>query len=238
MSGVPPHSFHDTDAMRTAMPAARQFAIVLALALAGVLAALALDTEALRAAYRRVVPDAPEERFTGWLQLIESSRRRPAAEQLARINDFINGRIRFVDDIDLWGQSDYWATPMETLARGAGDCEDFAIAKYFTLLQVGIPVERLRLTYVRARLNAPGGPVFQAHMVLAYYAKPDAEPVILDNLDPSIQPASRRTDLLPVFNFNSERIYQTGAGNTRSAGVGQLSRWADALERIRIEGFD
>ena len=94
------------------------------------------------------------------------------------------------------------------------------------------------LTYVRARLNAPGGPVFQAHMVLAYYAKPDAEPVILDNLDPSIQPASRRTDLLPVFKFNSERIYQTGAGNARSVGVGQLSRWADALRRIRIEGFD
>ena len=46
MSGVLPHSFpHSADTMRTAMPAARQFAIVLALALAGVLAALALDTD-------------------------------------------------------------------------------------------------------------------------------------------------------------------------------------------------
>ena len=224
--------------MHSALSNTRTFAIVLALGLLGVLGALALDTDALRAAYRRVVADAPEERFTGWLQLIESSRKRPAAEQLARVNDFFNGRIRFVDDIELWGQSDYWATPMETLAKGAGDCEDFAIAKYFTLLQVGIPVERLRLTYVRARLNAAGGPVFQAHMVLAYYAKPDAEPVILDNLDTSIQPASRRADLLPVFNFNSDRIYQTSAGNTRTTGVGQLSRWADALRRIRVEGFD
>ena len=199
------------------------------------LAVAALDIDRLRAAYRRAVAAAPEERFGSWVELLATGRRRPVSEQLAQVNDYFNRRVRFVDDVDLWGQSDYWATPMETLAHAAGDCEDFAIAKYFTLLALGVPVEKLRLTYVRARV-AGGG--FQAHMVLAYYPTPDAEPMVLDNLVPSIQPASRRTDLLPVFNFNSERIYQAGPGKTASTGVSQLSRWADALRRARLDGFD
>ena len=215
------------------------FRLFVGIALAASLAAVAFDMDRLRGAYLRAVANAPEERFASWAGLLESTRRRPAPEQLARVNDFFNQRVRFVDDIDLWGQPDYWATPMETLAHGAGDCEDFAMAKYFTLLALGVPVEKLRLTYVRARLAAAGGAAtYQAHMVLAYYASPDAEPLVLDNLVPGIQPASRRTDLLPVFNFNSERIYQMGAGKTATTGVSQLSRWADALRRARADGFD
>ena len=215
------------------------FRLFVGIALVASLAAVAFDLDRLRGAYFRAVGNAPEERFASWAGLLESTRRRPAPEQLARVNDFFNQRVRFVDDVDLWGQADYWATPMETLAHGAGDCEDFAMAKYFTLLALGVPVEKLRLTYVRARLGAAGGAAtYQAHMVLAYYASPDAEPLVLDNLVPGIQPASRRTDLLPVFNFNSERIYQMGAGKTATTGVSQLSRWADALRRARADGFD
>lgn len=214
-------------------------ALVAGLALAASLAAVALDVARLRSAYFRAVASAPEARFSSWVTLLDSARRLPAAEQLARVNDFFNQRVRFVEDADHWGQSDYWATPMETLAHAAGDCEDFAIAKYFTLLALGMPVDRLRLTYVRAQLAAPGGGTAQqAHMVLAYYPAPDAEPLVLDNLVPGIQPASRRTDLSPVFNFNSERIYQMGAGKSATTGVSQLSRWADALKRARTDGFD
>ena len=215
------------------------FRLFVGIALAASLAVVAFDVDRLRAAYFRASANAPEERFSSWAGLLESTRRRPTQEQLARVNDFVNQRVRFVDDIDLWGQTDYWATPMETLALGAGDCEDFAMAKYFTLIALGVPVEKLRLTYVRAKLAAAGGgAAYQAHMVLAYYASPDAEPLVLDNLVPAIQPASRRTDLLPVFNFNSERIYQMGAGKTATTGVSQLSRWADALRRARADGFD
>ena len=90
---------------------------------------------------------------------------------------------------------------------GMGDCEDFAIAKYFSLLAVGVPASQLRLVYVRLQLGAPGGPS-QAHMVLAYYASAQAEPLILDNLITDIRPASRRPDLTPVFSFNSDGLWQ------------------------------
>ena len=204
------------------------------LGVACVWAASAFDIDKLRHAYHQVVADAPQDRFASWAELLAKARTLPAGDKLARVNDFFNQRLRFVDDAELWGHSDYWATPMQTLARGAGDCEDFAIAKYFTLLSLGIPVERLRLTYVRARL----GGALQAHMVLAYYPEPEADPLVLDNLVRAILPASRRPDLLPVFNFNSERVYQTGAGPKASGHVGQLSRWQDALARSRNEGFD
>ena len=109
---------------------------------------------------------------------------------LTLVNARLN-RIRFVDDAVHWGQEDYWATPAESVASDGGDCEDFSIAKYFLLKELGVPVSRLRLVYVKAiRLN-------QAHMVLAYYARPDAEPLVLDNLDERVRAASQRTDLVP-----------------------------------------
>jgi predicted transglutaminase-like cysteine proteinase len=156
--------------------------------------------------------------------------------KLAAVNQFFNRRIQSREDIDIWGQVDYWASPLEMLEKGAGDCEDFAIAKYFSLLAVGVPVGRLRLVYVRAQIGGPGGAV-QAHMVLAYYPAPNAEPLILDNLITDVRTAARRPDLAPVFSFNSEGLWQ-GVG-TQSAGdpTARLSRWRDVLAKARAEGF-
>ena len=158
------------------------------------------------------------------------------ADQLEAVNQFFDRRIAFKDDTEVWGQVDYWASPLEMLDKGAGDCEDYAIAKYFSLLALGMPTARLRLVYVRAQLGGPGGPT-QAHMVLAYYAKPDAEPLILDNLVSEIRPASRRPDLEPVFSFNSDGLWQ-GTGAT-SAGnpVARLARWPAVLAKGHAEGF-
>ncbi len=214
-------------------PAARS-AVLFALVLSGALAALALDPAKLRAAYLGFVADAPPARFSTWLELVAAVRRAAAAEQVERVNEFFNARLRFVDDTVLYGLADYWATPMETLARAAGDCEDYAIAKYFTLVGAGVPVQKLRLTYVRARIGA----AYQAHMVLAYYEHPDAEPLIMDNLVPAPMPASRRPDLLPVFNFNSEGVDEIGPGRKASHSISRLSRWQDTLKRARDEGFD
>ena len=99
-------------------------------------------------------------------------------------------RIRFAEDSQVWGQTDYWATPLEVLARGAGDCEDYVFAKYFTLRELGVAEHRLRMTYVRARIGGAGSSVTQAHMVLSYYPTPDAVPLVLDNLVTGIRPAS------------------------------------------------
>ena len=165
-----------------------------------------------------------------WQQLLSEGRSGAEAEKLRKVNDFFNRRIAFDDDITIWGQSDYWATPLETIGRGRADCEDFSIAKYYSLLEMGIPLAKLRLVYVKAQLNGAQ----QAHMVLAYYASPSAEPLVLDNLITDIRPASRRIDLSPIFSFNSAGLWQ-GTGNQTSKS--NLSRWQDLLQRARAEGF-
>lgn len=165
--------------------------------------------------------------------LIAQSAGLEADAQLAAVNGFFNRRIVFRDDIQAWGEVDHWASPLEALDKGYGDCEDYAIAKYFSLLALGTPVQRLRLVYVRAEVAGAS----QAHMVLAYYAQPGAEPLILDNLVTSVRPASRRPDLTPVFSFNSEGLWQ-GVG-TQSAGDARsrLSRWREVLAKAQAEGF-
>ena len=159
------------------------------------------------------------------------------AARLRVVNDFYNQRLAYMEDTDNWGQVDYWASPLEALGKGAGDCEDYAIGKYFTLTSLGVPHSKLRMVYVRASIaGAPGG--FVAHMVLAYYATPEAEPLVLDNLQPVIRPAGERPDLSPVFSFNAEGLWQ-GVGSIRANGdpLTRLSKWREALSRARQDGF-
>jgi predicted transglutaminase-like cysteine proteinase len=160
-------------------------------------------------------------------------------EKITRINDFFNTEIKYFDeDINIWGESDYWATPLESLGKQRGDCEDFSIAKYVFLRELDIPNDRLKLTYVRAQIGGPHSRVFAAHMVLIYYATPTAEPLILDNLIPSIRPASRRTDLIPVFSFNSEGLWIGAANTPMGESLNNLSRWRNVLTRIYADGID
>ena len=150
------------------------------------------------------------QRILDWSDLIQRSGELPEKDKLTAVNRFFNAKLRFVDDQRNWGQNDYWATPIEALVKGAGDCEDYSIAKYFTLRRLGIPAEKLRITYVKA-LNYN-----QAHMVLTFYATPTADPLVLDNLISDIRPASQRKDLLPVYAFNAEGLY-TGGKRSRDS---------------------
>ena len=176
------------------------------------------------------------ERVEHWQRLIEDSRHLSEREQLERVNEFFNVLVEFVPDQLAWGVEDYWATPLETLGRAVGDCEDYSIAKYATLGLLGVPLERLRLTYVRAELAWPGATGPQAHMVLAYYPEPGAEPLVLDNLVADILPASQRPDLRPVFSFNSEGLWLGGV-RASAAPRARLSRWRDTLRRMGEEGL-
>ncbi len=175
-----------------------------------------------------------------WRTLLTQAQHLSESEKIQRVNAFFNNRIAFRDDQEIWGQADYWATPLETMGRGAGDCEDFSIAKYVTLKLLGIPIDRMRLIYVRAQIGGPHSSLSQAHMVLGYYAKSGDEPVILDNLVTEIFPASRRTDLYPVFSFNSEGLWvgQNQAGNAASSATARLSRWRGVIERMQKEGVE
>ncbi|MCB1887928.1 MAG: transglutaminase-like cysteine peptidase [Rhodocyclaceae bacterium] len=173
-----------------------------------------------------------------WQQLVEYAMGLETPEKLALVNDFFNRRVQFTDDLSLWQQPDYWATPLETLGRGAGDCEDFSIAKYTTLKLLGVASDQMRLIYVKARTGGPTSTLFQAHMVLGYYPSPTAEPLVLDNLIGEIRPASRRSDLAPVFSFNGEGLWVGGAGQSSADPTERLSRWRDLLARMREDGFD
>jgi predicted transglutaminase-like cysteine proteinase len=169
-------------------------------------------------------------RINHWQLIISSGNRLSEQQKLAAVNTFFN-ELKFVNDIDLWGKEDYWATPLQTLASNGGDCEDFSIAKYFTLLQMGVPAERMRLTYVKAlELN-------QAHMVLTYFRTPEAEPLVLDNLKDEIQTASKRSDLLPVYSFNAEGLWLAkSSGTDQHVGSPErLSQWNSVIARISNE---
>jgi len=158
--------------------------------------------------------------------------------QCEQVNQFINRHVRYREDIDHWQQTDYWATPMETLGSRGGDCEDFTIAKYMTLLKLGVPNERLRLIYVRAAIGGANSSVSQAHMVLGYYATPDAVPLILDNLVTRVLPANQRADLKPVFSFNSVGLWVGNNPESQADPTARLSRWRDVLARMQAEGFN
>lgn len=167
------------------------------------------------------------------VQQIERSSALDEPQRLREVNDFFNRRLAFKDDSVTWGVPDYWATPLESLEKRAGDCEDYAIAKYFSLAASGVPTARLRMVYVRARLGGQS----LAHMVLAYYAQPDAEPLILDNLRPEVLPASQRPDLTPVFSFNTEGLWQGVGPVTAGDPLARLSLWRELVAKARAEGF-
>ncbi|MEZ5625915.1 MAG: transglutaminase-like cysteine peptidase [Rhodocyclaceae bacterium] len=173
-----------------------------------------------------------------WRAALSQMQDKPEAEQLREANDFFNRQVQFLDDSVVWQQKDYWATPLETLAKRAGDCEDFVIAKYLSLRQLGIADEKLRLIYVRARIGGERSSLTQAHMVLGYFETPTSEPLVLDNLVGDIQPASRRTDLFPVFSFNSSGLWVAGATTAAARPGERLSRWRDLIARLRDEGFE
>jgi predicted transglutaminase-like cysteine proteinase len=173
-------------------------------------------------------------RTSSWQSmLIEARQAKRDQDKLTIINDFFNQNINFVSDLSHWGKNDYWATPLEFIASGAGDCEDFSIAKYFSLKEAGVAEKKLRLTYVKA-IN-----LGQAHMVLTYFARPRSVPLVLDNLIPQIKKANQRKDLLPVYSFNGSGLWiakARGSGK-RVGSSGRLSLWENLKQKMRSGQF-
>ncbi len=173
-------------------------------------------------------------RTSSWQSmLIEARQAKRDQDKLTIINDFFNQNINFVSDLSHWGKNDYWATPLEFIASGAGDCEDFSIAKYFSLKEAGVAEKKLRLTYVKA-IN-----LGQAHMVLTYFARPRSIPLVLDNLIPQIKKANQRKDLLPVYSFNGSGLWiakARGSGK-RVGSSGRLSLWENLKQKMRSGQF-
>ena len=171
-----------------------------------------------------------------WRRLIIRIRPMQTREKLRQVNAFVHRVLAYQLDKELWQREDYWASPLETLSRRRGDCEDFVIIQYVSLLSAGIPDDQLRLIYVRARLGGPSSPVTRPHMVLGFYPAAGAEPILLDSLIEDILPARERTDLTPVFSFNSSELWAGGAGASAGSSTARLSPWRDVLNRMKREG--
>jgi predicted transglutaminase-like cysteine proteinase len=176
--------------------------------------------------------DRAGKRGHAWFRLMDKSYLLSDVKKLENVNNFFN-LLHFTEDIKLWGVSNYWATPIEFLGVNAGDCEDFAIAKYFTLLELGIADKKMRITMVKSiTLN-------QYHMVVAYYATPSAIPLILDNINGNIKPATQRNDLIPVYSFNGKQLWlNKNKGQGVLAGKSQrLKKWTDLNQRMGISNL-
>ena len=167
-----------------------------------------------------------------WQDLIQNNKSTTDRDKLEKVNQFFN-QMEFLNDLDHWGEEDYWATPVEFIICQGGDCEDFSIAKYFTLDAMGVPEEKLSITYVKSlKYNAH-------HMVLTYYSRLGAEPLILDNNVDIVKPASERSDLIPIYSFNGTSLWlaeQRGRGKLAGSSY-RLKRWRDLLERMPEEDF-
>ena len=188
-----------------------------------------LDGPKIVSALKESYGERAAKRGTAWLSLMQSDASLSENDSLEKVNRFFN-LFHFTDDIKLWGVNNYWATPVEFIGVNGGDCEDYSIAKYFTLLELGIAEEKMRITMVKAvKLDQD-----QYHMVLAYYDTPASIPLILDNIDGVIKPANKRNDLIPIFSFNGTQLW-LNKDRGRSAPGGnssRLKRWRDLRQRI------
>jgi len=162
-------------------------------------------------------------RLSGLLTLMDGLLAEAEDKKIIKVNSFYN-QIPYGSDTKTWGKKDYWASRLEFLGVGQGDCEDYAVAKFLTLLQLGVPQKKLFLTYVKAK-----GYADEAHMVVTYYKKPGTVPFVLDNYIKKIMPATKRTDLVPIYSFTANDLFlqkQKGLGKrvdpTQSKNVSRL----------------
>jgi predicted transglutaminase-like cysteine proteinase len=164
-------------------------------------------------------------------KVLHNAKGKDTLHKLKDVNDFWN-KIKYRRDKSVWGKKDYWAAPFEFLGRGAGDCEDYAIAKYYSLRELGIPEKKLRITYVK--LLRRRTKFEEAHMVLTYYHKPGATPIVLDNVNKKLKLASKRKDLRPVYSFNASGLWQAKNKGKTSLRVGKnnLRNWKSLMGRI------
>jgi len=168
-------------------------------------------------------------RVERWDSMLQATKDEKILNKLKNVNDFFN-KIKYKTDPRHWRKKDYWATPYEFLGTGAGDCEDYAIAKYYSLRKLGVPEHKLRITYVIYKKRNTR--FDQAHMVLTYYHKPGATPIVLDNINKKLKLATKRKDLKPVYSFNASGLWQAKNKGSVKIGRNNLKAWKSLMNRI------
>ncbi len=144
------------------------------------------------------------------------------------MDSFIKDSVLYRSDRTTAGESDYWQSPIETLASGKGDCEDYAIAKYATLRQLGFSEAQLKLAVVHNERD-------QGHAVTLAAARGDQDPLVMDNDRYFPVPLSQRGDLTPVFSVNTRGLQildeNWGATIPLRIALRQHSKIEDVMQR-------
>ncbi len=136
------------------------------------------------------------------LDSIKADYLRSGNEKLAveQTNYYFN-QFNYQYDVDSKGKEDYWKTTSEFILEDGGDCEDFALTKYFHLVDLGVDKNKFRFYYVYVLdTNA-------YHMVLGYSETADSEPLLLDNMSTEVIEKSKRKDLLVISSFNDNGYF-------------------------------
>ena len=128
-----------------------------------------------------------------WIKFIrQTSKIKDKKQVVAEVNTFFND-WEYILDIDNWGISDYWEIPSEFI-EFSGDCEDYAIIKYYTLRTLGFKADELRIVILKDTIRNG------AHAVLATYF--DDEILILDNLSTMPLEDTILTQYVPYYSIN------------------------------------
>lgn len=149
-------------------------------------------------------------RLFALVQMMNEAKNLDDMGKLEKVNDFFN-ETPYESDMKVWGISDYWATRLEFIGKDKGDCEDFVIAKYFTLKELGVPTSKLFMTYAKSLRYKTG------HLVLTYYETPKSIPLVLDSYNYKVLPASQRDDLVPIYSFSGDDLF-----NAKQAQIGKM----------------
>jgi predicted transglutaminase-like cysteine proteinase len=131
-----------------------------------------------------------------WRQTLAGLRGRSPADMLKGVNSTVNALVRYRADGWQPGRDDEWASPLESIENG-GDCEDIAILKYVSLMELGFAEKQLRLVVVRDKATGRG------HAVLA--VKLQSGRYILDSLDSAVRPERKVTSYQPLYSISGKR---------------------------------
>lgn len=184
-----------------------------------------LELQSVKTKYGRIAIN----RIADYHNNISDFKKLPTKKRYLFLNRYLNTLIPQYDAVSR-GTEEYWATPKEFLARGVGDCEDYAIIKYYSLIELGFDKERLFLAPVVETFSGGG------HMVLLYYYKNSKAPLVFDNLSFKVLPLSKRVDLKPKYCFNETGSYTIKQNGTKNRVNTKFIQYEEFKKRIK-DGF-
>ena len=165
-------------------------------------------------------------RIEDYLATLQQLATLPNTSRIIQTNTYLNSLLPQYDDTQ-YQKEDYWQTPKEFLMRGAGDCEDYAIIKYFTLIKLGVDRRKLFLTSVKEKFS--GG----SHMVLSYFERENRSPLILDNLSFRVLDLQTREDLEAKLFINESGVYKLNRQNTLIKTGTNFPLFEELLTRVK-----